>query len=115
MIRHTARCATNKAKLEYRDCTRFSQGVQPHVRSTIKDQVPWTIGRIERTVAPSSAITYDYTGAGGRETGRAPACDHEERDTRQSASRPLVSRTANIRSDVRAPPAARRLSPRKGS
>ena len=80
MIRHTARCATNKAKLEYRDCTRFSQGVQPHVRSTIKDRIPWTIGRIERTVAPSSAITYDYTGAGGRETGRAPACDHEERD-----------------------------------
>ena len=80
MIRHTARCATNKAKLEYRDCTRFSQGVQPHVRSTIKDRIPWTIGRIERTVAPSSAITYDYTGAGGRETGRAPACNHKERD-----------------------------------
>jgi hypothetical protein len=80
MERHTARCATNKAKLDYRECTRFSQGVQPHDVTRIKDQIPWTIGRIERTVAPSSAITYRYTGAGGRETGRAPACDHEERD-----------------------------------
>jgi len=29
MERLTAGCATNKAKLEHRDCTRFSQGVQP--------------------------------------------------------------------------------------
>ena len=29
---------------------------------------------------PSPTIIRNNTGAGGRETGRAPACDHEERD-----------------------------------
>src|SRR5262245_34557763 len=28
VLEDTRRCATNKAKLEYRDCTRFPQGVQ---------------------------------------------------------------------------------------
>jgi hypothetical protein len=72
----------NKAKLEYRDCTRFSQGVQPREPIEIKGELPWTIARVGRTVTPSSAITHELynTGAGGRETGRAPACNHEERD-----------------------------------
>ena len=72
----------NKAKLEYRDCTRFSQGVQPREAIEIKVELPWTIARIGRPVTPSSAVTHELynTGAGGRETGRAPACNHEERD-----------------------------------
>ena len=71
-----------QAKLEYRDCTRFSQGVQPREAIEIKVELPWTIARMGRTVTPSSAITHELynTGAGGRETGRAPACNHEERD-----------------------------------
>ena len=68
--------------LEYGDCTRFSQGVQPREAIEIKVELPWTTARIGRTVTPSSAITHELynTGAGGRETGRAPACNHEERD-----------------------------------
>src|SRR6516162_2976444 len=42
--------ATNKAKLEYRDCTRFPQGIQQ--RDGIDDKgLPWTIARIRRSLA----------------------------------------------------------------
>src|SRR6516225_10836311 len=40
----------NKAKIEYRDCTRFSQGVQPREAIEIKVELPWTIARIGHTV-----------------------------------------------------------------
>ncbi len=36
--RRTRSCATNKAKLEYQDCTRFSQGVQQ--REVIENENP---------------------------------------------------------------------------
>ena len=48
----------NKAKLEYRDCTRFSQGVQQRDVIANKSPNPWTIARIGRTLTPSSAITH---------------------------------------------------------
>ena len=41
----------------------------------IAGRIPWTITQIRRNVAASSAITPNNTGAGGRETGRAPACN----------------------------------------
>ena len=70
MGRHTARCATNKAKLEYRNCTRFARGVQQcHV---IADR--------GRTPLITGHVLLRIMRAGGRETGRASACNHEERD-----------------------------------
>lgn len=45
-----------------------------------RPRFPWTIGRIRRNLAVSSAITSNNTGAGGRETDCAPACNSEERD-----------------------------------
>jgi hypothetical protein len=58
--------ASGKAnKAEYRDCTRFTQGVQRRDVMTIKVKRPWTIAPTRRTVTPSSAITHNNTGAGG--------------------------------------------------
>src|SRR5262245_50046384 len=70
----------NKAKLEYRDCAQFSQGVQPREVIEIKVELPWTIARIGRTVTPSSAITHELDRRRWQRDRRAPACNHEERD-----------------------------------
>jgi hypothetical protein len=67
--------STNKAKIEYRDCTRFPQGAQPHdvmenKGSTALDNR--TDKAHSRTITGHNA---QHTGAGGRETGRALACE----------------------------------------
>ena len=80
MERHTARCATNKAKLDYRECTRFSQGVQLHDVTRIKDQIPWTIACIERTVMPSSAITHEQSRRRWPRDQSRSRLQYEERD-----------------------------------
>ena len=98
----------NNAKLEYRGCTRFSQGLeQCHVIAD-KGRTSWTIPRIRRSLSHQRPQYATKLGAGGRETGRAPSCNHRSvtcgqpysawRLPRPSASawHPLLWHSANI-------------------
>jgi hypothetical protein len=98
----------NKAKLEYRGCTRFSQGVQQCHVIADKRRTSLDNPTNKAQPQPSPATIRDNTGASGRETGRAPACNHTSvtcgqpysawRWPRPSASawQPLLWHTANI-------------------
>src|SRR6516165_5557287 len=101
----------NKAKLEYRDCTRFSQGVQKCHVIADKSRTPLDNPTNKAQPQPSPAIIRNdtgATGAGGRETDRAPACNHRSVTCGQpysawrwprpsvSAWQPLLWHTANI-------------------
>src|SRR5919197_893665 len=59
------RCATNKAKLEYRDCTRFSQGVQQ--RDVIENKSPNPLDNRADRAHRHTIIGHNMnnTGAGG--------------------------------------------------
>src|SRR5262249_39630007 len=63
--RRTGSCATNKAKLEYRDCTRFSPGVQQ--RDVIENKSPNPLDNRADTAHRHTIIGHNMnnTGAGG--------------------------------------------------
>jgi hypothetical protein len=58
----------------------LSQGLQPPEVIANKDRTPLDNATIKAQLRPSPTIKRNNTGAGGRETGRAPACNREERD-----------------------------------
>jgi hypothetical protein len=97
----------NQAKLEYRGSTQFSQGLQEcHVdRRQRSNSLDNPTNKAQHQ--PSPARIRNSTGAGGRETARAPACNHRSVTCgkpysvwpwpRRSASawQPLLRHTAN--------------------
>jgi hypothetical protein len=71
--RHPARCATNKAKIEYLHCTRFPQGLQP--RDVIENKRSNPLDNRPDRAHGHALIGHKHmndSGAGGRETSSAP-------------------------------------------